>query len=120
MLIYSSTTLTVLLFSGKACCSATNVARNTNMKLCDDADMKKPLYGRKIDLLVNSLSIDISSSEWKRSGVSTAAGKQQQVKNCRTNSAILHNLLQIPIKDLDRPNIFVVGMDWIGMLWQNQ
>lgn len=44
--------------SGETCCYAIKVARNNNLKICNDSDAKKPLYGRNIDLLLNTLFMD--------------------------------------------------------------
>ncbi|KAI7890395.1 uncharacterized protein EV154DRAFT_422043, partial [Mucor mucedo] len=107
----------IVLHNGETSCQATKHSRNINSRLCEDADNKKPLMGRKIDLLLNSVSVDISSSEWKKANVSAATGEQQQAKNCRTNSAILHQLLDLPIKTINLQETFVVGMDWIGMCY---
>jgi hypothetical protein len=100
--------------SGELCCNATKVERNENKLLCDDNDDKKPVLGRKIDLLLNAASMDISSSEWKKDGVSASLVEQQQIKNVRTNSAILRQLHKLPIDEERKPNVYVLAMDWIG------
>ncbi|KAG2202028.1 hypothetical protein INT47_006220 [Mucor saturninus] len=104
----------ILLHDGETSCQATKDSRNINSRLCEDADNKNSFVGRKIDLLLNSVSVDISSSEWKKANVSVATGEQQQAKNCRTNSAILHQLLDSHVKNINLPTTFVVGMDLIG------
>lgn len=48
--------------SGEQCSDATKVARENNQSLCNDSDYKNTI-GRKIDLLIVTLSMDISSSE---------------------------------------------------------
>lgn len=86
------------------------------MKVCNDADDKKPVFGRKIDLILVSMSMEVSCSEWKKYNTSPALVEQQQIKNCRTNSSILHNLKKLPIAEKEKEDMFVLGMEWIGML----
>lgn len=87
---------------------------NRNRQLCNDNDKKKALCGRKIDLLVSSMSINLSSSEWKKATAINSLVQAQQIKNSRTNSAILHNLAKLPISGNDKNKLFTLGMDWIG------
>lgn len=44
-------------------CDVTKVARNENRLLCEDEDDKKTLLGRKMDLRLNAVCLDMSSSE---------------------------------------------------------
>ncbi|GAA5803197.1 hypothetical protein HPULCUR_008673 [Helicostylum pulchrum] len=90
------------------------MTRNENKLLCDDNDDKKRVLGRKIGLLLNATSQDKSSSEWKKDGVSAGLVEQQQIKNVRTNSAILRHLYKLPIDEERKPNVYVLAMDWIG------
>lgn len=78
--------------------------------LCEDNDDKKSALERKIDLLLNASSMEISSSEWKKDGLT----EQQQIKNVRTNSAILRELLKLPIHQKKKNDLFVLG--WIGLV----
>lgn len=73
-------------YSGELCCNATKIARNENKLICDDNDDRKPVLDRKLGLLLNGASMDISSSEWKKEGVTSGL---VQIKRARTNSAIL-------------------------------
>ncbi|KAG1137175.1 hypothetical protein G6F37_011420 [Rhizopus arrhizus] len=72
-----------------------------------------PTYPRKIDLLLKlneSTTVELSSSEWKKSSVSEAIILKQQTKNLKTNACILstlHSLYGSQFKD-------VLAMDWIG------
>ncbi|KAL7328519.1 hypothetical protein PS15p_206781 [Mucor circinelloides] len=99
---------------GEICSKSTKDARITNMKVCNDVDDKKPIFGRKIDLILVSMSMEVSCSEWKKYNTSPALVEQQQIKNCRTNSSILHNLKKLPIAEKEKEDMFVLGMEWIG------
>ncbi|KAI9492253.1 hypothetical protein BDB00DRAFT_765733, partial [Zychaea mexicana] len=70
------------------------------------------MYGRKIDLLAITKSreqnVELTSSEWKREGVSESISLKQQCKSIRTNAAILSKLMLIG--DLGH----LVAMDWLG------
>jgi hypothetical protein len=104
--------------SGEICSKSTKDARITNMKVCNDNDGKKPVIGRKIDLILVSMSLEVSCSEWKKDNTSPALVEQQQIKNCRTNSSILHDLKKLPITEKEKEDMFVLGMEWIGMFTQ--
>lgn len=70
-------------------------------------------YPRKIDLLLKLneyTTVELSSSEWKKSSVSEAVILKQQTKNLKTNACILSTLRSLygsQFKD-------VLAMDWIG------
>ncbi|KAG2212460.1 hypothetical protein INT46_007997 [Mucor plumbeus] len=95
--------------------SLNELARNENKLLCDDNDDKKPVLGRKLDLLLNAASMNKSSSEWKKGGVCASLVEQQQIKNVRANSAILRQLHKLPIDEERKPNVYVLAIDWIGV-----
>jgi hypothetical protein len=60
--------------------------------------------------------MDISSSEWKKDTCSPCLGESQQIKNCRTKSAILHELTKVPMDTDEKESLYVMAMDWIGKL----
>ena len=62
------------------------------------------------------MDVELGSSEWKKDATSPGLGKQQQVKNARTNKAILKSLYKMSMDDSERDSLFVPGMDWIGKL----
>jgi hypothetical protein len=62
------------------------------------------------------MNMELSSSEWKRSNVGKKLGESQQIKNIRTNAAILESIESMPLNDNQRNNVFVIGMDWIGII----
>ena len=84
------------------------------MKICKDKDNKQGVVGRRIDLLISTMGIELGSSEWKKASISKSLGKQQQNKNARTNKAILCALERMPIDIEKRGELVVYGMDWIG------
>ncbi|KAI7856604.1 hypothetical protein BDC45DRAFT_567169 [Circinella umbellata] len=59
------------------------------------------------------MNIELSSSEWKKDSTSPGLGKQQQVKNIRTNKAILKALEKMGIGNDEYDKLFVLGVDWI-------
>ncbi|KAI8644460.1 hypothetical protein BD408DRAFT_430422 [Parasitella parasitica] len=99
---------------GEICSKSTKNARITNMKVCNDTNDKKPVIGRGIDLMLISMSLEVSCSEWQKADTSPALVEQQQIKNCRTNSSILHDLKKLPIAEKQKEDMFVLGMEWIG------
>ena len=52
--------------------------------------------------------MELTSSEWKREGVSESISLKQQCKSIRTNAAILSKLMLIG--DVGH----LVAMDWLG------
>ncbi|KAI8641122.1 hypothetical protein BD408DRAFT_418659 [Parasitella parasitica] len=59
--------------------------------------------------------MEISSSEWKKGGISFGLAEQQQIKNVRTNSAILRELLKLPINQEKKNDLFVFIQRTIGV-----
>ncbi|ORY94413.1 hypothetical protein BCR43DRAFT_442170, partial [Syncephalastrum racemosum] len=72
--------------------------------------------GRQIDLLSSNMKMELGSSEWKKGDVTPSTARQQQVKNARTNEAILRALERMPIDNDNRADLFVLGMDWLGSI----
>lgn len=56
------------------------------------------------------------SSEWKKSNVTAKLALKQQSKNARTNSAILKEMLNLPIPARDKRKVYCVGTDWMGKM----
>ncbi|KAF7723338.1 hypothetical protein EC973_002086 [Apophysomyces ossiformis] len=101
---------------GETCSKATKAARQYNMNMCGDNEQKQTVIGRRIDLLISKMAIELGSSEWKKENVAPSVGRQQQIKNARTNKAILRALERMPVDDDKREELFVLGMDWLGSL----
>ncbi|KAI8989351.1 hypothetical protein BDB01DRAFT_718389, partial [Pilobolus umbonatus] len=71
-------------------------------------------FGRRIDLIIATKDIELSTSEWKRKKSPAAKCLQQQAKNIRVNKAILRYFLDLPISEADKNKLMTVGMDWAG------
>ncbi|KAG2209948.1 hypothetical protein INT47_003383 [Mucor saturninus] len=71
-------------------------------------------FGRRIDLILATKDIELSTSEWKKKKTPAAKCLQQQAKNIRINKAILRYFLDLPISEADKNKVMTVGMDWTG------
>jgi hypothetical protein len=71
-------------------------------------------FGLRIDLILATKNIELSTSEWKWNKTPPAKCLQQQAKNIRMNKAILTSLLDLPFSEADGNRVFTVGMDWTG------
>lgn len=69
-------------------------------------------FERRIDLLLKTRGIEITTNEFKTRNVSEEICVAQQTKNMRTNKAILSHLLELPIET----DTYILAMDWIGKL----
>ncbi|KAG2221727.1 hypothetical protein INT45_007133 [Circinella minor] len=111
---YTYNSLLFIYYSGEQTSKASNDVLTKSAKAFGSAVYNEHTGGRKIDLMIRSSGIELSTSEWKKKGVGITTGKEQQVKNVRGNKAILKNLVSLPITDSDRENVFCLGMDFIG------
>ncbi|CEP11566.1 hypothetical protein [Parasitella parasitica] len=73
-----------------------------------------PLKGRRINLLLSTRNIELSTNEWKRKKVTREQCLIQQAKNIRMNKAILSRLLELPLSEHDSKNVYTLGMDWVA------
>lgn len=73
-------------------------------------------FGRRIDLILATKGVELSTSEWKRKKSLAAKCLQQQAKNIRINKAILRYFLVLPIAETDKKKVMTVGMDWTGTM----
>jgi hypothetical protein len=102
----------VKIADGETGSKSSKTAIEINKALFHTSDTS-PMYPRKIDLLLKlseSTTVELSSSEWKKSSVSEAIILKQQTKNLKTNTCILSTLRSLygsQFKD-------VLAMDWIG------
>ncbi|KAI9022766.1 hypothetical protein CLU79DRAFT_143375 [Phycomyces nitens] len=71
-------------------------------------------FGRRIDLLLSTRNIELSTNKWKQKKVTQEQCLTQQAKNIRMNKAILSRLLELPLSENDSENIYTLGMDWVG------
>ncbi|KAI9278368.1 hypothetical protein BDA99DRAFT_4987 [Phascolomyces articulosus] len=88
-----------------------------NSKAFSSAKYSESVIGRRIDLMIRSSGIELSTSEWKRKGAVKGAGRRQQIKNVRGNKSILKYLLSLPVMDSDRQKVFCLGLDFIGKIF---
>jgi hypothetical protein len=59
--------------------------------------------------------MELSCSKWKKENASPSLVLSQQVKNVRSNKAVLRAIEKLPHdKDVKREKLFTIGMDWIG------
>jgi hypothetical protein len=102
----------VKIADGETGSKSSKTAIEINKALFHTSDTS-PTYPRKIDLLLKlneSTTVELSSSEWKKSSVSEAIILKQQTKNLKTNTCILSTLRSLygsQFKD-------VLAMDWVG------
>lgn len=74
-------------------------------------------FGRRIDLIVASTGVELSTSEWKRDSCTVSLALKQQCKNVRMNKAILTSLLELNINKEQKERMSCIGMDWTGMYY---
>ncbi|KAF7725442.1 hypothetical protein EC973_009616 [Apophysomyces ossiformis] len=95
------------------------IMSNVSKQICRQND---PLYaengavimkGRRIDLIIQSKNVELSSNEWKRR-VTLKQSTRQQAKNFRMNKGMLKQLLSYPLDLAERDNVYTLGMDWTG------
>ena len=70
--------------------------------------------GRRIDLILATNNLELSTGEWKHDKTSPPKCLQQQSKNSRMNKAILTYLLRLPYNEVESGHVFTVGMGWTG------
>ncbi|KAI8339575.1 hypothetical protein BC941DRAFT_254416 [Chlamydoabsidia padenii] len=71
------------------------------------------MTGRRIDMIIESKDLELSTNEWKKDKVMNLSSKQQ-AKNIRTNKALLTKWLTYPIANDMIPRLSTLAMDWIG------
>ncbi|CDH59279.1 predicted protein [Lichtheimia corymbifera JMRC:FSU:9682] len=64
---------------GEHTSKATKTARLWNMVLCNDLDKQQRTFGRRIDLIIANMDVELSSSEWKKHTTPRNLGIQQQM-----------------------------------------
>ncbi|OBZ88839.1 hypothetical protein A0J61_03115 [Choanephora cucurbitarum] len=72
-----------------------------------------------IDLLMKVMNTELSLSEWKKFNIGEKLGESQQIKNIRNNTAILESIQSMSFGDEDKSNVFVPGMDWLGIVFKH-
>ncbi|OBZ90652.1 hypothetical protein A0J61_01301 [Choanephora cucurbitarum] len=102
------------MLDGESTCKASKSIAKTHEKIYDSNIPLNNGFGRRIDLILATKNLELSTSEWKRDKTSPAKCLQQQSKNIRMNKAILTHLLGLPFNEADSDRVFTVGMDWTG------
>ncbi|KAI9486504.1 MAG: hypothetical protein EXX96DRAFT_549303 [Benjaminiella poitrasii] len=102
------------MLDGESTCKASKSIAKTHEKIYGSNIPLNNGFGRRIDLILATKNLELSTSEWKRDKTSPAKCLQQQSKNIRINKAILTYLLGLPFNEADSDRVFTVGMDWTG------
>lgn len=71
-------------------------------------------FGRRIDLMLASSDLELSTNERKRKKVGREQCFTQQTKNIRSNKAILTELIELPANEEDKKKgiHFKYGLGW--------
>ncbi|CAO3646841.1 unnamed protein product [Mucor hiemalis] len=102
------------LLDGETTCKASkSIARNQENIYGDTIPLNRG-FGRRIDLLLSSKGIELSTNEWKRKKTTHDILITQQTKNIRMNKAILTKLHELPIEERSLQNTYTMSMDWVG------
>lgn len=103
-------------YSGETTCKTSKSIAKCHETIFGNSIPLNRGFGRRIDLLIASRNIELSTNEWKKKIITPEQCYTQQTKNIRMNKAILTNLLELPLGDHHYKNIYTLGMDWIGKL----
>lgn len=110
--ILSNTMLDML--DGESICKVSkSIAKNQEKMYGSNIPLNNG-FGRRIDLILGTKNLELSTSEWKRDKTSPTKCFQQQCKNIRMNKAILTHLLGLPFNEANGDRVLTVGMDWTG------
>ncbi|KAF7722249.1 hypothetical protein EC973_003499 [Apophysomyces ossiformis] len=99
--------------SGETTCKASKTIMKKHERLFDSKSSSNA-FGRRIDLILSSRDVELSTSEWKKATVPVKVSIKQQGKNIRMNKAILTSLLDLPLSDEAMDKVYTLGMDWTG------
>lgn len=103
----------IILYSGETTCKASKeIAKDQEVIYGSSIPLNRG-FGRRIDLLLSTRDIEISTNEWKKKKVSKETCYVQQAKNIRMNKAILSKLIQLPLAS---KNMHVLALDCVGKL----
>ncbi|KAG0168807.1 hypothetical protein DFQ28_009627 [Apophysomyces sp. BC1034] len=72
------------------------------------------MNGRRIDLIIQSKDLELSTNEWKKEA-NMGVSLKQQAKNIRMNKALLSKRLTCPVAAEMIPRLSTQAMDWIGI-----
>ncbi|KAG1091080.1 hypothetical protein G6F42_019522 [Rhizopus arrhizus] len=102
------------LLDGETTCRASKSIAKDHENIYGNSIPLNRGFGRRIDLLLSTRNIELSTNEWKRKKVTQEQCLIQQAKNIRMNKAILSRLLELPLSENDSKNVYTLGMDWVG------
>ncbi|KAG2199648.1 hypothetical protein INT47_005173 [Mucor saturninus] len=102
------------LLDGETTCKASKSIAKDHENIYGNSIPLNRGFGRRIDLLLSTRNIELSTNEWKRKKVTQEQCLIQQAKNIRMNKAILSKLLELPLSENDSKNVYTLGMDWVG------
>ncbi|KAG2207297.1 hypothetical protein INT46_004393 [Mucor plumbeus] len=102
------------LIDGETTCKASKVVAKDHENIYGDTIPLNRGFGRRIDLLLSSKNIELSTNEWKRKKTAHEQLITQQTKNIRMNKAILSKLHELPLLERDAKHLYTMSMDWVG------
>ncbi|KAI7895015.1 uncharacterized protein EV154DRAFT_576006 [Mucor mucedo] len=100
---------------GTTCKASKDIAKTQEEVFGDTIPLNKG-FGRRIDLLLSTHNLELSTNEWKRKKkVSPEQCLIQQTKNIRMNKAILSKLHELPFSESeDNNSLYTLSLYWIG------
>ncbi|CEP09524.1 hypothetical protein [Parasitella parasitica] len=99
---------------GETTCKASKTVAKNHENIYGDTIPLNRGFGRRIDLLLSSKNIELSTNEWKRKKIALEQLITQQTKNIRMNKAILSELHKLPVQERDAKHLYTMSMDWVG------
>ncbi|KAI8643564.1 hypothetical protein BD408DRAFT_342326, partial [Parasitella parasitica] len=99
---------------GETTCKASKIIAKNHENIYGDTIPLNRGFGRRIDLLLSSKNIELSTNEWKRKKIALEQVITQQTKNIRMNKAILSKLHELPLLERDAKHLYTTSMDWVG------
>ncbi|KAI7878083.1 hypothetical protein K492DRAFT_9037 [Lichtheimia hyalospora FSU 10163] len=99
---------------GEHICRASKDIASKNKRFDTGRRSSLNTFGRRIDLIVASTGVELSTSEWKKDNCTVSLALKQQCKNVRMNKAILTSLLAYDVPKEMKERMFCIGMDWTG------
>lgn len=95
---------------GEQACIESKTVREENEKEYasnETLDSTQNIMGLRIDLLLSSFEINVSSCKWKAENVSPSVARRQEKKNLKVNACILEALLRLPYEKNDSNKILL-------------
>lgn len=99
------------MLDGESACKASKSIEKTHRKIYGSNIPLNNGFVRRIDLILATKNIELSTSEWKRNKIPPVKCLQQQTKNTLMNKAMLTYLLDLPLNEADSDRVLTFGMD---------